>query len=69
MRQLSPPLRHLSDSEVGCFFSLLLLPLPLSVTGTCVKRSRMVTDGWGAVGGERSVGGGVGGDDADGGKE
>lgn len=54
MRQLSPPLRHPSDSEVGSLFSLLLLlRLPLPATGTRVKRSRIVTDGWGAVGGER----------------
>lgn len=53
MRQLSPPLRHPSDSEVGSLFShLLLLRLPLLATGTRVQRSRMVTDGWGAVGGE-----------------
>lgn len=54
MRQLSPPLRRPSDSEVGSLFSHLPLPrLPLPVTGTSVKRSRIVADGWGAVGGER----------------
>lgn len=57
MRQLSPPLRHLPDSEVELLFShLLLLRLLLSATGTRVERSRMVTDGWRAVGGERISG-------------
>lgn len=57
MRQLSPPLRHPSDSEVGSLFSLLLLlRLALPATGTRVKRSRIVTDGRGAVGGERISG-------------